>query len=49
MPSDFYTRDGVLYINNVQHHDAGLYSCLGLSPTGSILFSANARVQVVGK
>ncbi|XP_075211994.1 terribly reduced optic lobes isoform X4 [Lycorma delicatula] len=47
LPNDFYSHDGILYINNVQHHDAGLYSCLGISTSGSVLFSADARVQVV--
>ncbi|KAJ9584666.1 hypothetical protein L9F63_020991, partial [Diploptera punctata] len=47
MPQDHLIRDGILYINNVQFSDDGEYSCLGIGPTGSVLFTATARLVVV--
>lgn len=48
MPADKDIRDGVLYIRNVQEDAAGVYSCIGLSASGSMLFSASTRLEVVG-
>ena len=49
MPQNHQIHDGVLYINNVQPSDAGEYSCLGIGPTGSVLFTATARLVVIGE
>ena len=48
MPADKEIRDGELIIRNVQPSAAGEYSCVGLSTSGSILFSAATRLEVVG-
>nr|QYB17310.1 heparan sulfate proteoglycan [Laodelphax striatellus] len=48
LPPEFYSRDGVLYLNNVQREDAGFYTCLGLSPTdNAVLFTATASLKVI--
>ncbi|XP_021927336.1 basement membrane-specific heparan sulfate proteoglycan core protein isoform X6 [Zootermopsis nevadensis] len=47
MPQNHQIHEGVLYINNVQPSDAGEYSCLGIGPTGSVLFTATARLVVI--
>jgi hypothetical protein len=49
MPQNHQIHDGVLYINNVQPSDAGEYSCLGIGPTGKVLFTATARLVVIGE
>jgi hypothetical protein len=49
MPQNHQIHDGVLYINNVQPSDAGEYSCLGIGPTGTVLFTATARLVVIGE
>jgi len=49
MPQNHQIHDGVLYINNVQPSDAGEYSCLGIGPTGKLLFTATARLVVIGE
>jgi hypothetical protein len=49
MPQNHQIHDGVLYINNVQPSDAGEYSCLGIGPTGTVLFTATAHLVVIGK
>jgi len=49
MPQNHQIHDGVLYINNVQPSDAGEYSCLGVGPTGTVLFTATARLVVIGE
>jgi hypothetical protein len=49
MPQDHQIHEGVLYINNVQPSDAGEYSCLGIGPTGTVLFTATARLVVIGE
>ena len=48
MPADKEIRDGELIIRNVQPSAAGEYSCVGLSTSGSILFRAATRLEVVG-
>ncbi|PNF14537.1 hypothetical protein B7P43_G15031, partial [Cryptotermes secundus] len=47
MPQNHQIHEGVLYINNVQPSDAGEYSCLGIGPTGTVLFTATARLVVI--
>lgn len=49
MPQNHQIHEGVLYINNVQPSDAGEYSCLGIGPTGTVLFTATARLVVIGE
>lgn len=49
MPADKDIRDGELLIRNVQTDAAGEYSCIGLSASGTVLFSAATRLEVVGK
>lgn len=49
MPQNHQIHEGVLYINNVQPSDAGEYSCLGIGPTGNVLFTATARLVVIGE
>lgn len=49
LPADRDVRDGVLYIRNVQPEAAGVYSCVGISAQGSQVFSADRRLEVVGK
>jgi hypothetical protein len=49
MPQNHQIHEGVLYINNVQPTDAGEYSCLGIGPTGNVLFTATARLVVIGE
>lgn len=48
LPSSHRLQDGVLYIPNVQHEDAGEYSCLGIVEGDIILFTATARLAIVG-
>ncbi|XP_069692113.1 basement membrane-specific heparan sulfate proteoglycan core protein isoform X26 [Periplaneta americana] len=47
MPQNHQIHEGVLYINNVQQSDEGEYSCLGIGPSGNILFTATARLVVI--
>jgi len=49
MPLNHHISDGVLYINDVQPSDAGEYSCLGIGPTGTVLFTATAHLVVIGE
>lgn len=49
LPSSHRLQDGVLYINNVQPEDAGEYSCLGIVEGDIILFTASARLAIVGR
>lgn len=49
LPVDRDIRDGVLYIRNVQPSAAGVYSCIGVSRQGTQIFSADRRLEVVGK
>lgn len=49
LPADKDIRDGVLYIRNVQTDAAGVYSCIGVSAQGNTVFSADRRLEVVGK
>ena len=48
MPEQSVLRDGTLYINNVQKDAEGSYTCLGLGPSGTVLFEANATLRVIG-
>lgn len=49
IPANHRLQDGVLYIPNVQPEDAGEYSCLGIVEGDVVLFTARARLAVVGK
>jgi hypothetical protein len=49
LPADKEIRDGILYIRNVQPDAAGVYSCVGISSQGTQIFSADRRLEVVGK
>ena len=49
LPADKEIRDGVLYIRNVQPDAAGVYSCVGISAQGNQVFSADRRLEVIGK
>jgi hypothetical protein len=49
MPQNHQIHEGVLYINNVQPSDAGEYSCLGIGPSGTVLFTATAQLVVIGE
>lgn len=48
LPPDSFVQNGILYINNVQASDAGIYNCLGIS-NGRILFTAPAHLKIIGK
>lgn len=48
MPSDYDTRDGNLYINDVRREDAGRYRCVGRNRQGQEVLTVNARLEVVG-
>ncbi|XP_035706486.1 basement membrane-specific heparan sulfate proteoglycan core protein isoform X3 [Folsomia candida] len=48
MPKDYDIRDGILYINDLSHEDAGLYSCFASNRQGERAFTISARLEVVG-
>lgn len=48
LPASHRLQDGVLYIPYVQPEDAGEYSCLGIVEGDIILFTATARLAIVG-
>ncbi|CAL1298853.1 unnamed protein product [Larinioides sclopetarius] len=48
IPASHRLQDGVLFIPNVQPEDAGEYSCLGIVEGDVVLFTARARLAVVG-
>ena len=49
MPRDYITRDGILYINNVRHEDAGKYECTGTNHrNGQIIFNNQISLVVTG-
>ena len=50
LPQSSYQRDGILYIQNVQHEDAGRYSCQTIDPSnGRIIFQAHVELTIAGK
>lgn len=49
MPSNSIISNGVLYIENVEPSDAGEYQCLGIHPSGAIVFSFSAHLVVICK
>ena len=43
-----FQRDNILYINNAESADQGIYVCQGTDTKGSILFEYNANLLVAG-
>lgn len=46
LPAGSRESNGILYINNVVKSDEGLYSCVGYSQTGDILFTVKTYLSV---
>lgn len=49
LPDNSIMSSGILYIDNVQPTDAGEYRCLGIHPSGAIVFSFSAYLEVICK
>ncbi|XP_031342212.1 basement membrane-specific heparan sulfate proteoglycan core protein isoform X8 [Photinus pyralis] len=47
LPENSVVRGGTLFIDNVQPTDGGEYRCLGVHPSGAIVFSFSAHLVVV--
>ncbi|KAK4879912.1 hypothetical protein RN001_008058 [Aquatica leii] len=47
LPENSVIRSGTLYIDNVQPSDGGEYRCVGVHPSGAIVFSFSAHLIVV--
>lgn len=45
--SDIYEND--LILKNVQKQDQGVYNCIGIEPSGQIVFNRPIILKVVGK
>ena len=43
-----YQQNSILYINNAERADQGIYVCQGIDSTGSILFEYNANLVIAG-
>ena len=43
-----YQRNNILYINNAERADQGIYVCQGIDSRGSILFEYNANLLIAG-
>ncbi|KAF5283747.1 hypothetical protein FQR65_LT02641 [Abscondita terminalis] len=47
LPQNSMIRSGTLFIENVQPSDGGEYRCVGVHPSGAIVFSFSAHLVVV--
>ena len=45
----YYQQNNILYINNAERVDEGIYVCQGVDNRGSILFEYNANLRIAGK
>ena len=44
-----YDQGSILYINNAQREDAGVYICQGVDSRGNVLFEYRAVVIIAGR
>ena len=49
MPVDHSIRSGTLYINAVQKDAEGVYTCLSIGGSGTVLSRADATLRVLGE